>query len=114
MTRGLQYILFILLLAVSGATTATAENGAPVWEYVSQRDDNSTDTPDRADSHMEVEVVDGKLYISLEEPAKVQIFSILGQLITERRLKAGTTRLTLSQRGVYILKSGSTTRRINL
>lgn len=114
MKRSVRYI-FLLVVAMMLATPALrADSAAPVWEYISQRDDSAADTPRQGEGRVETEVVDGKLYIYLEEPAKVQIFSILGQLITERHLKAGTTRLTLRQRGVYILKAGSITRRINL
>ncbi|MDE6041077.1 MAG: T9SS type A sorting domain-containing protein, partial [Muribaculaceae bacterium] len=50
----------------------------------------------------------------LDRPEQVEVYTILGQLVTRRKLPAGTTRLQLSQRGIYILKSGGMTRRVNL
>lgn len=98
------------------ATTAggNAASKAPVWEIISQNDSTAGRTESRSGENLEVDVRDGRVYITVDAPVKVEIFSILGQLITSRQLNPGTVRLTLSQRGVYILKGASVTRRINL
>ncbi len=56
----------------------------------------------------------GKVLITTDRPTTVQIFSILGQLITQKQINAGTVRLTMGVRGIYILKADNTTRRISL
>ena len=88
-----------------------AASNAPVWEVLAT---GQVDDVPAASEQVEVEVKDGKVYISLNKPAKVEVFTILGQLITQKKLEAGVSRLTLHQRGVYILKTGSFTRRINI
>lgn len=109
-------IIYAALLATLPAASATGRGSAPapVWEVVVTTDsENNRDDIEQRES---IDIVnrDGTLYITVEQPVKVEIYSILGQLITSRQLKPGTIRLTLRQRGVYILKAGSITRRINL
>lgn len=103
-------IILAVVVAMPAATPVSAAK-APVWELV-RLDDTSPDADER--ESIEITTRDGVLYISVAHPVKVEIYSILGQLITSRQLKPGTVRLTLNQRGVYILKAGSVTRRINL
>ena len=54
------------------------------------------------------------IYVELEQPAAVKLFTILGQPVSSMQLPAGVSRLRLSARGIYILKIGSSTRRITI
>lgn len=108
-------ILYIFLLAVAATSfscfPAQGAVKAPVWEVVTVTDYQ----PGTSDSEkLQVESRDGYIYITIESPAEVEVYTILGQLVTRRKLQPGTTRLQLSQRGIYILKSGASTRRVNL
>ncbi|MDE5628031.1 MAG: hypothetical protein K2I69_00525 [Muribaculaceae bacterium] len=105
-------LLFLVALATPSVTNAASK--APVWEIISQNENTTNRTENRANENIDVDVRDGMVYITVDAPVKVEIFSILGQLITSRQLNPGTVRLTLSQRGVYILKGASVTRRINI
>lgn len=107
----LRLLIFFAVVAAMPAATPVSAAKAPVWELV-RLDDTVTDADER--ETIETTTRDGVLYITVTHPVKVEIYSILGQLITSRQLKPGTVRLTLNQRGVYILKAGSVTRRINL
>lgn len=105
-------LLVVLVLAAlaAAAPIAAAPHAAPRWEVVETRaapDDDRTEPFD-------VAVRDGMVYIRVNEEIKVEIFSILGQLVTSRRLQPGVVRLTLPQKGVYILRAGGSTRRINV
>lgn len=104
----------ILLAAVALATAPCIVAAPPVneWEINSTTDDRNGDEIRR--EGIEVTVRDNTLIITLEQASKVELFTILGQRVAERRLPAGTSRLTLRQRGVYILKVGSNTIRINI
>lgn len=94
---------------------AQAVAKSPQWDVVAVADSADNGRNDLGQRET-VEIVnrDGVLYITVDRPMKIEIYSILGQLITKRQVAAGTVRLALGQRGVYILKAGSTTRRINL
>ena len=52
--------------------------------------------------------------ITVDRPTTVKVFSILGQLITQKQIAAGKVRLHMDTRGIFILKAGGATRRINL
>lgn len=103
----------LIVFCVTAITAAVAANS---WEAtdktmpaaeraVAERTD--ADTP-------EVWVKDGYIYISTQRPVTVKIFSILGQQISQEPVPAGTYRLHLASRGIYILRAGTLTRRITL
>ncbi len=103
-------LLLALVACVWCADSVLAQTRVPVWEVV-QVDEESADATTDA---IETEVRDGKVYIRVQHPVEVRVYSILGQLVTKRKLSAGTTALTLGSRGIYILKTDTVTRRINL
>lgn len=96
--------------------SATAVPAAAQWQ--------SADTPKEsvwvfaddpsAGEKIDVTVRDGHVYVSTNRPVAVKVFTILGQPVATRTLQAGTVRLRLPLRGIYILKAGETTRRINI
>ena len=52
------------------------------------------------------------IYVETARPVEVKLFTILGQLIGRRQLEPGTHRILIASRGIYLIKIGSTTRRI--
>lgn len=102
--RRLISLFFVLAVLFSAAANS-------VWEEVP--------TSQAALERVEAEGIDintrnGYIYITTSRPATVKIFSILGQLISQENIPAGTHRLHLDSRGIYILKVGSITRRITI
>ncbi|MDE6301799.1 MAG: T9SS type A sorting domain-containing protein [Muribaculaceae bacterium] len=98
-------ILTILLLALSAtAFGQLPRNQQPPARTVSEL----------APEEVTVSVEDGYILISLPRQAQVKIFTILGQPVMTTNLGAGTSRLRLPARGIYILKIGTITRRITL
>lgn len=106
-------LLLALVACVWCADGASAQTRVPVWEVVEVAEE-STDGPDAAAESVEAEISDGKVYIRVQHPVEVRVYSILGQLVTKRKLAPGTTALTLGSRGIYILKTDTVTKRINL
>ena len=96
--RQLLTILVVTICAIA------ASSATPRWEGVS-RD---------SDSNIDVSVKDGYVYVATPRKVTVKLFTILGQLISEATLDAGTHRLRISARGVYILKAGTSTRRVTI
>lgn len=103
------------------ATPAATGADAPVWEHVDNRrtataaDDAGTAAVElKGGERTDISVRDGIVYIVTDAPLKVEVYSILGQRVTQRQLQPGTSRLTLPRRGLYILKAGAVTRRINI
>lgn len=103
-------ILAAASLCADAQSSATART--PVWEVVTLTD--ATPRPDSGRELADVAVADGKVYITVDRPVSVRVFSILGQLITQKQLAPGRHRLTLGNKGIYILKAGADTRRVNI
>jgi len=106
-----RFIALTLLFFTLAAFPATgADNRIPVWETVELRDEPN------ADDNEPIEVItkDRQIYITTSRPVEISVYTILGQLITKRKITPGTMRLTLGSRGVYILKTDTATLRINL
>ena len=108
-TRRIQAVAVYLAVLI-GATgfVMHAAPTSPSWEVVSSRVD--LDDSDR----IETSVRDGYIFITTSRPVTVRLYSILGQLISQQNIPAGTSRLKVDIRGIYILKIGSVTRRITV
>lgn len=109
---GMAVLVSAFVLVPISATAAPAK--APVWEVVSYTDPDSATPSSDVTARIDISVRDGVVYIAVDADVKVEVFTILGQLVTSKAIAPGTVRLTLSQRGVYILKAAGTTKRINL
>lgn len=99
--------LIINLPANAGQAPDPASNGQS-WEHLTST--GNSDDNDR----IETVVRDGYIYITTSKVINVKIFSILGQLISSTRVPAGTSRLKVPARGIYILKAGPYTRRLTV
>lgn len=103
----------LIVLCLTAIAPAVAANS---WEAT----DKTMPAAERAATERmdadipEVWVKDGYIYISAQRPVTVKIFSILGQQISQESVPAGTYRLHLASRGIYILRAGTLTRRITL
>lgn len=61
-----------------------------------------------------VVVYDGIIYISATESTTIKIYSILGNLVLEKKIPAGTTQIELKARGIYLINTGDSIKRIAL
>lgn len=101
-------IAFIVLSAL------LSSGASPRWEAVDAPGRIFT-TEQRIESDgVDVAVSDSSIYISSQRQVTVKVFTILGQLISQGTLQAGTHRLQMSAKGIYILKIGTTTRRVTI
>ncbi|MBJ2187312.1 MAG: hypothetical protein JFR41_01585 [Muribaculaceae bacterium] len=100
----------ILLLTLGAALTVPA-TAAPAqksrWEQVET-------APGDLSEELAVVVRDNYIYVTVYRPTAVKLFTILGQPVSQVTLPAGTSRFKVAARGIYILKAGSTTRRITI
>lgn len=99
-------ILTALLLNLSLSAAA------PAWEDVNAPAVPVTEHLDA--ENISIAVKDGYLYVTASATVEIRIFSILGQLISKNTLQPGTWRLKLPAKGIYVLKAGTTTRRITI
>lgn len=73
-----------------------------------------TEMIDQSSDNIEVKVIDAAIVLTVSQTTNVKLFTILGQLVAEQKIEAGTWRMPLSSRGIYILKAGSVTRRVTI
>jgi len=93
----------------------TASGASPRWESVDTPVEMEVISDQKSDDNVvEMTVKEGYVYIGTSRPVTVKVFTILGQLISQESLTAGTHRLRMTTRGVYILKVGSSTRRVTI
>lgn len=108
----MRQILAILTVALWAMTASSA---APRWESVDVPVSMEVISDQKSDDNVvEMAVKDGYIFIGTSRPVTVKVFTILGQLISQESLTAGTHRLRMTTRGVYILKVGSSTRRVTI
>jgi len=91
---------------------AGAPSRPPRWEVVES--DTSGDPGEGAGDRVEVSARDGYIYVTTPREVNVKVFTILGQLVSQGRLPAGTSRLRVNNKGIYILKTGSFTCRVTI
>ncbi|MDE6854697.1 MAG: hypothetical protein K2J38_06530 [Muribaculaceae bacterium] len=106
-----------LTLALGVPVASHAASRAPVWEVVERSDpgtDGTLGVETGQTSAFDADVRDGYIYITVSAPVKVEVFTILGQLVTSRTIAPGTVRLRLGTGGIYIIKGAGTTRRVNI
>ena len=99
----------MVCLVLGGGLTVSTGYGMPGGKEMS-----SVQTDNDEGERFEVTVKNGYIYITTQRTVNVQIYSILGQLVTQQVVQAGTTRIKAPTRGVYILKAGSITRRVTI
>lgn len=108
----MRQLLAILTVALWAMTASSA---APRWEGVDTPVSMEAVTDSKTDDNVvEMAVKEGYIYIGTSRPVTVKVFTILGQLISQESLSPGTHRLRMSTRGVYILKIGTSTRRVTI
>ena len=104
----------MLLVAVGALLFAepTTALAAPTgWEVVVVGTSSPSDTDaDRLD----VVVKNGYIYVTVQRDTVVKLYSILGQPISSANLPAGTSRLKVPARGIYILRTETGTRRVTV
>ena len=95
------------------ATAGTVYAANPQWETVrttAERPDDGSEQSDR----LEGTVHDGYVYVTVTRPCTVRLFTILGNLVSQRNLPAGSSRLRLKGRGMYLVKTDRGTRRVTV
>lgn len=108
MRKFLVTLLLVMTAAIGGFAADT-----PTWEEVTSPAPSVTREIGQ-ETETEIVVRDGYIYLWSDKPVTVKLFSILGQLISQDTVKPGLHRIRLTSRGIYILRAGTTTRRITL
>lgn len=97
-----RFCLAACLLSASGANADSIG-----WEQV------KTEVKDAKqiakDSDIEIRTTPTFIIVTSSRPLQIKVFTILGRLVSEQSLPAGTSRLDVGAHGVYIVKAGDFT-----
>lgn len=105
-------VMAILLLATS--THASYVAAQSQWREVSHEITAPSTTESRITDGIEIFSKDGNIVVRLQNKAQVKVFTILGQLVSQANLNAGTSTLKIASRGIYIVKVGNVTQKVAL
>lgn len=106
-----------MMLSAAFVAESQQRDSRPHWEQApAPTETASTETaqPSAGDSGASVSVRDMYIYVDMDHPGEVTLFTILGQPVSKVQLPQGSSRLRVNARGIYILKIGSSTRRITI
>lgn len=102
----------ILCILVVIAAMLPADAAVRTWEDAEQFPVHVEQTSQPDD--VTVAVHEGYVYVLVRQTTHVKLFTLLGQVIVQDTLKPGIYRYKLTSRGIYLLKAGTSTRRITL
>ncbi len=102
----------IVIFAIIAAAAMQLAAARPSWEEVKVPQPPQTERPD-ADEPV-ISSHNGYIYVFTSKPVEIKIFSILGQLIKQEKISAGTYRYRIDSKGIYIVKAGTVTRRVTI
>lgn len=66
------------------------------------------------EQEIEIRTAKGLIIASTTRPTQIKVFTILGQLVSNETLPAGTSQLSIPGHGIYIVKIGSLTCKVAL
>lgn len=107
MKKSLLIGLVCLIASSSAAMAASAPKG---WEQV--KTEYSDLKPVVKEAEIEILTSPSLVIVNTSKPVKIQIFTILGRLVSSETLPAGSSQLSIPTHGVYIVKVGELTCKI--
>ena len=97
------YAVFFALV-FSGFVLPTAVAQTTMEKEIWKIDDNRQNEP----------VQDGSIYIRTPRKVQVVVYTILGQIVTDRTINPGLSELKIGVRGIYLVKIEGQTQKIAL
>lgn len=103
--------IFISSLALLIASIAAPAAGAAIrWETIKTEVSEAKSVV--KDTDFEIKTASSSIIINTNHSVKIQVFTILGRLVSSETVQPGISRLTLPAHGVYIVKIGTLTCKI--
>ncbi|MDO5394562.1 MAG: T9SS type A sorting domain-containing protein [Bacteroidales bacterium] len=100
---------FVIVMGACGAVRASA----PGWEFIGTQSVELT-ADENVSACADVHAINGCIYITVVRPVTVKVFTILGQIVSQKKLQPGTSRLRVGVRGLYIVRVDNITRRVTV
>ena len=106
------YAVFFALV-FSGFVLPTAVAPTTMEKEIWKIDDNRQNEPVQ-EAPIEVSSKDGSIYIRTPRKVQVIVYTILGQIVTDRTINPGLSELKIGVRGIYLVKIEGQTQKIAL
>ena len=106
------YAVFFALV-FSGFVLPTAVAQTTMEKEIWKIDDNRQHEPVQ-EAPIEVSSKDGSIYIRTPRKVQVVVYTILGQIVTDRTINPGLSELKIGVRGIYLVKIEGQTQKIAL
>jgi len=106
------YAVFFALV-FSGFVLPTAVAQTTMEKEIWKIDDNRQNETAQ-EAPIEVSSKDGSIYIRTPRKVQVIVYTILGQIVTDRTINPGLSELKIGVRGIYLVKIEGQTQKIAL
>lgn len=106
------YAVFFALV-FSGSVLPTAAAQTTMEKEICKIDGNRQDGTAQ-EAPIEVSSKDGSIYIRTPRKVQVVVYTILGQIVTDRTINPGLSELKIGVRGIYLVKIEGQTQKIAL
>ena len=106
------YAVFFALV-FSGFVLPTAVAQTTMEKEIWKIDDNRQNEPVQ-EAPIEFSSKDGSIYIRTPRKVQVVVYTILGQIVTDRTINPGLSELKIGVRGIYLVKIEGQTQKIAL
>lgn len=106
------YAVFFALV-FSGFVLPTAVAQTTMEKEIWKIDDSRQNEPVQ-EAPIEVSSKDGSIYIRTPRKVQVVVYTILGQIVTDRTINPGLSELKIGVRGIYLVKIEGQTQKIAL
>lgn len=106
------YAVFFALV-FSGFVLPTAVAQTTMEKEIWKIDGNRQNEPVQ-EAPIEVSSKDGSIYIRTPRKVQVVVYTILGQIVTDRTINPGLSELKIGVRGIYLVKIEGQTQKIAL
>lgn len=101
-----------IALVLASITFASHSIAQMQWREATNEIKVSTTESKITSDGIEIFGKDGYIVVRLPQKAQVKVFTILGQLVSQAELNAGTSMLKVNSRGIYIVKVGNVTQKV--
>lgn len=110
--KHLYAILLALMLGCGAApqTLAQTADDRTMWTLDGEERENGRDQT----REIEISSKEGNIYIRTPRQVQVTVYTILGQIVTERTLNPGVSELKIGTRGIYLVKIEGKTQKVAL
>lgn len=103
-----------VLIVLASVTFASQISAQSQWRETSSTENVSSNNPESrlTNDGIDISSKNGNIIVKLPQKAQVKVFTILGQLVSQAELNAGTSMLKINSRGIYIVKVGNVTQKV--